>query len=121
LARLLSVAGVTHIYASELERTRATVAPLARQLGLGISVVAATEPERQVELLRALDDHAVALVAGHSNTLPILAKGLGAELDRLDSRGYLPDNAYDRVFVLVPHESGRVELLELRACEPSSQ
>jgi phosphohistidine phosphatase SixA len=77
LARLLGKAGVTHLFASEYARTQATLAPLAGALGLKVETVPAGESARQVAALRALPPGSVAVVAGHSNTVPALVEALG--------------------------------------------
>jgi phosphohistidine phosphatase SixA len=123
LARLLGEAGVTHLFASELARTQATLAPLAAKLGLQAVVVPARDTADQVAALRALAPGSVAVVAGHSNTIPALARALGPEMGGLTAEpgraAVLPHAAYDRIAeVILPSGSaagaGAVRMIELR-------
>ena len=119
LARLLGKAGVTHLYASEYARAQATLAPLAGALGLAVETVPAAERERQVDLLRGLPPGSVAVVAGHSNTVPALARGLGGELRELvEQPGQAPafeHGSYDRLVLLtLPGDGGAPQTIELR-------
>lgn len=115
LAALLKHAGVTHIFATEYRRTQATVAPLADSLRLNVEIVSSKEPEKQVELLRALPEGSVAVVAGHSNTIPKLAKALGAEIadtELVEGETRLFDTEFDRLFLL--SGGSKPKLIELR-------
>ncbi|PCC68903.1 Histidine phosphatase superfamily (branch 1) [Nannocystis exedens] len=120
LADLLARAGVTHLFASEYRRTQATLRPLADASDLQITVLPAAAPQELVAALRALPAGAVAVVAGHSNTVPALIGALGGQVrDTVDAGGQpaLPDGAYDRLFfVTLPAApaSGPTQTLELR-------
>jgi broad specificity phosphatase PhoE len=119
LARLLGEAGVTHLFASEYQRTQATLAPLADALELEVVVVPARDSAAQVASLRALPPGAVAVVAGHSNTVPTLARELGGEMrDLVEQPGHgtvLPHEAYDRIAqVVLPAGGGAGRMIELR-------
>jgi broad specificity phosphatase PhoE len=100
LARLLGHAGVTRLVASEFQRTQATLAPLAAATGLSVETRPAKELEALALELAAAPAGSVTVVAGHSNTIPALAKALGVTLGELDANGYLADDQYDRLFVL---------------------
>jgi phosphohistidine phosphatase SixA len=118
LARVLSDEPVTHLFSSEYKRTRDTLQPLAEARGIEVRLMpAGNGPELQRAIL-ALPPGSVAVVAGHSNTVPAIAAGLGGELTGLTphERGdRLGDDEYDRLFVLVLTAEGRaVETLELR-------
>jgi len=109
LAGLLANAGVTHLFTSEYRRTQATLAPLAARLGLTLAVRPARELARLVEELRGLPAGSVAVVAGHSNTVPALARALGVELRDLveSAAGKVLDEAvYDRVWVVTHGVAG---------------
>jgi len=123
LAELLGATGVTHLFASEYRRTQATLAPLAERVGGAVEVVGAREEDALVERLRELPPGAVAVVAGHSNTTPGVVRALAREPQGLvDSRWgrILPDDAYDRLYLVVLPPEGRARelvgarLLELR-------
>ena len=120
LARLLSKAGVTQLFASEYKRTQATLAPLAAALDVPVVAHPASDSAGLVRRLRALPPGSVAVVAGHSNTVPELAAALGAALPALSEtpRGaMLAEEEYDRLFVLsflATPAPGAPALLELR-------
>jgi phosphohistidine phosphatase SixA len=108
LATLLVNAGVTHLFTSEYRRTQLTVAPLAARLGLTPMVRKGRELTQLAQELGGLPAGSVAVVAGHSNTVPALARALGVELrDLVDSTaGKVLDEAiYDRVWI-VTHAVG---------------
>lgn len=110
LARVLEDAGVTHVYASEFVRTQATVAPLASGVRAEVTLIPARELDAQVAALRALPAGAVAVVAGHSNTIPALVERLGGRMTGLEASerhgALIPHDEYDRL-VVVLLESGR--------------
>lgn len=120
LARLLSAAGATHLFATPYQRTQGTLAPLARANGLA---VATRDPKQLAALaseLRALPAGSVAVVCGHSNTTPQLVQLLGGTCRALE-QGTLPESAFDRLFVLsvacAPEAAAAAEpcaVLELR-------
>lgn len=110
LARLLAHADVTRFFSSEYSRTRGTLAELAKKNEL--EVIAASKGEEQIEALRSLPPGTVAVLAGHSNTVPALIRGLGGELERmLPHERYGPmlaHHEYDRLFcVTLDPVSGR--------------
>lgn len=100
LARLLGHAGVTRLVASEYRRTQATLAPLAQACGVALETRPAKELDALAAELAAAPSGSLTVVAGHSNTVPALAKALGVTLSELDANGYLADDQYDRLFVL---------------------
>jgi len=110
LARLLSHAGVTHLFASEFVRTGATLAPLAGELGLEVRIIPARESEQQLQALQALPPGSVAVVAGHSNTVPELVVALGGEVAEP-----IEHEQYHRVFLvtLPGHADGAPKAIEL--------
>ena len=79
LARALSRAGVSKIYTSNAKRTKETADPLAQQLALTSSEKSApAAPAELAAAVRALPDGSVALIVGHSNTVPETIMALGA-------------------------------------------
>jgi phosphohistidine phosphatase SixA len=103
-ARLVSRAGVTHLFASQFRRTQDTLAPLGAALELETQVVPTQSPDELVERLRGLPPGAIAVVAGHSNTIPQLVALLGGKArDLVEHPTYgmiLPDACYDRLYVV---------------------
>jgi phosphohistidine phosphatase SixA len=117
LARLLARAGVTHLFASEYRRTQATLRPLAGAIGLEPAIVPAADGAALLAAIAALPAGSVAVIAGHSNTLPALVTGLGGEVHGAiasASGPQLPDDAYDRLFMVILPARGQVQTLELR-------
>lgn len=120
LAAHLAHAGVTHLFSTELARTRTTLAPLAGRVGLEVEVVSARDGARQLELLHELPAGAVAVVAGHSNTVPAMATALGTDPIELEEHPQygpiLPHDAYDRMYVITlpANDAGAPKLVELR-------
>ncbi len=115
LARVLGEAGVTHLFCSEYERTRATLAPLAQRCELEVETVSARDAARQVAVLRALPAGSVAVVAGHSNTVPALTGALLRSTEEETPRARsstLPHDAHDRMFL--------VTLPMAQTCAPKS-
>jgi phosphohistidine phosphatase SixA len=88
LADILERTGIAAIYVSEARRTRETAAPVAARTGVEPQVI---EAERHARLLRRLKwrhRSEVVLVVGHSNTVPLIAAGLGAEIGVVDAEDY---------------------------------
>ena len=100
-AKTLKAAGVTRVFATELHRTQETAAPLAKSLGLKVEQYRAGNSKAFANTLRDLKDGEVALVVGHSNTVPVMVKVLGGELTGLDKKGYLPDTQHNHMIVQV--------------------
>jgi phosphohistidine phosphatase SixA len=115
LAKLLADTGITRIYTSEVARTQQTAEPLAKKLGIAPEGVPAKDIEGLVAKLRAGAPRGVALVVGHSNTLPEIVARLGA--------GTVPpigDSEYDRMFIVTLTGANQAALLTLRypGCTP---
>ena len=119
LARLVSRAGVSHLYASEYVRTGATLAPTAAASELELVRISAGDPGAQLAALRALPPGSFAVVAGHSNTVPALVLGLGGEIADLEQHPQygpmLAHDQYDRAFLvqLPAGDATAVSTLEL--------
>ena len=105
LRRVLGDTGISAIFVSAFKRTQQTAAPLAADLGLEPLVppdVAAT-----VAAIRALPAAAVALVVGHTTTLPGINAGLGGPaLPAIDLK------EFDHLFV---HSARRIAHLRYGA------
>ncbi len=94
LASTLCDAGITAIYTSEYKRTQETGAPLAHSLGIKSEVVPAKETATLIAQLKASDGNA--LVIGHSNTLPEIAKALS-----VSQPIRISETDYDDLFVII--------------------
>ena len=120
LAKLLRAAGVTHLFASEYSRTQGTLSSLAKSHGLEVKVVSAGDSATQLEMLRSLPAGSVAVVCGHSNTVPAMVAGLGgsiADLKDLPAQKQVLDHdEYGRLFLVTLPTSRTVaaKTVELR-------
>ena len=104
LAQLLSAARVTHLFSSQFRRTRQTLAPLAQQQELEVQVISAHDPDKQKEALLGLPPGSVAVVAGHSDTVPAMVQSLGGNLNGLlhtEDGDMLHDYEYNRLFLVI--------------------
>ena len=100
LAATLAGAGVTHVFVTPLQRTGLTAGPSAVAAGsepvaVSLDGGAAAHVARLVGAVRQLSPEAVVLVVGHSNTVPDIARGLGAT-----GAAAMDDCEYDRLTVL---------------------
>ena len=104
LARMLADAGINAIYTSEVQRTQQTAAPLTKRLKIEPIVIAAKDMDGLVKRLQAVPDGAVALLVGHSNTLPIIIKKLLGKQEGFHGGAMreitLGDTDYDRLFII---------------------
>lgn len=110
LARVLGNAGVTHLFSTEYQRTQGTLAPLAAAIGVDVEIVGARSFDRQVERLLALEPGSVAVVAGHSNTVPALVRSLARATDSSSGRDLtanLLEGEYDALFQVILPPAGR--------------
>lgn len=123
LARVLGDAGVTHLFASEYRRTRDTLAPLASSLGKKVREVSAADPDELVAAIRGLPAGSIAVVAGHSNTVPHIVDLLGGQVSGLvdtDQGPMIKHDTYDRMFLVILPMGGtaapdsRAQTVELR-------
>ena len=89
---------MTKLYATEYLRTQATLLPLSELLELPVESYKARRPKAFAAKLQQMAGQ-VAVVAGHSNTVPVIVKALGGKLSSLDERGFFGDDEYDRVVV----------------------
>jgi broad specificity phosphatase PhoE len=109
LAALLADAGITAIFSTEFKRTQETAAPLAKRLGLSVTVVPGKDLDALLSKARALGPDGRALIVGHSNTVPELAQRLtGVKV------AALTDADYDRLYVGMVRKEGQGEVLLLR-------
>jgi phosphohistidine phosphatase SixA len=110
LRDLLASAGVEAIFASPALRTQQTVQPLADHLHLTIQVPQgpAGTPANLVQ--RVLADHAVgvALIAGHSNTVPQMIQAAGGQIPEID------EGVFDNLFVVTVFALGTASVITLK-------
>jgi phosphohistidine phosphatase SixA len=95
LAAALKDAQITAVYATEYKRTQQTAAPLAKTLGLTVTVVKAKDRADLVAQLKASTGNV--LVVGHSDTVPQIITGLGVA-----ARVSIHESSYDNLFMVTP-------------------
>jgi phosphohistidine phosphatase SixA len=104
LAELLKNAQVTHLFASEFVRTQSTLKALAKANKLEIEVIPAANSASQQTRLRSLPPGSVAVVCGHSNTVPAMLMGLGGKFGDCEgaplSEQVIEHGTYHRLFLL---------------------
>jgi phosphohistidine phosphatase SixA len=88
LAAMLGQAGIRAIYVTEARRTQETAAPVAAATGIAPHVIEADASSRLLRRLKWRHSGDVVLVIGHSNTVPVIAEGLGAEIGVIEAEDY---------------------------------
>jgi broad specificity phosphatase PhoE len=94
IVKTLRDANITEIYATEFKRTQQTAAPLAKVLGITVTILPAKDNAALLAKLRASTGNA--LVVGHGDTIPDLIKALGIS-DPIN----IGENDYDNLFAVV--------------------
>ncbi len=115
LAHVLSKWPVEVVFASQFLRTQATAAPIAARFGLEAEVVDARDVEGLAERLKTAT-YEVAVVVGHSNTVPALAKALGVV-----TVPEIPEYQYDDLLVVRLTSDGEAHLLHLKYGAPTPE
>jgi broad specificity phosphatase PhoE len=109
LAELVRDAGVKAIVSTQLQRTRQTVAPAARKLGITTEIIdARITPRATADTILARHRGQTVLVSGHSNTIPAIIAALGAP-----EPAAICDAGYDNVFVVTVPATGAPTVLRL--------
>lgn len=106
LATLLTPFEPDRLLTSEYQRTRDTLAPLARATGLTPAVIDAADLAGWTTALRELPPGSRVVIAGHSNTIPAWVATLGVQLEGLDADGNIGHDEYDRLIEVVLDEHG---------------
>jgi len=107
LAKMLKDANITAIYATEFKRTQQTATPLAKVLGITVTILPAKDNAALIAKLRASTGNA--LVVGHGDTIPDLIKALGIS-DAIN----IAENDYDNLFAVVPNQKPHLIRLHYR-------
>lgn len=116
LAALLDDFAPTHLLATNYQRTRATLEPLATATGLVPTLIDAKDDAGWQRALRELPPGSRAVVVGHSNTLPAWVAALGGRVSNLDAEGNLPHDEYDRLVHVVAFGPGHATSYDTRYC-----
>lgn len=114
LAKTLRDAHIATIFATSVQRTQQTAAPVAEQFHLQPKILPKANSGELVKQIEQSDSHPV-LVVGHADTLPTVVQQLGAgEILKFE------DREYDRLIV-VPIASGKPQpAITLRYCSAAS-
>jgi len=114
LARALADVAVTGLSATPYRRTQQTLEPLAEQFGLEIEIqpVDLADPEAYAREIASnlIERHrgGTVVVAGHSNTVPLLLGAFG-----IPGSHSIGDDEYDDLFLLQVGEGEKPVLLHL--------
>jgi broad specificity phosphatase PhoE len=111
LARMFGPRGegaVQAIYATPTRRAQATAAPLAARLGLTV-IVSDQPPAELARRIRREQRGGVALVIGHSNTVPVLASWFSGRQDI----PAIAEDEYSTIYVVTLPDVGRGAILHL--------
>ena len=119
LARMLSESGVSTAFCSSAKRTQMTVQPLRDVLGerltiMKISTSSTSHVQDIVDGVTALPDDAVAMIVGHSDTVPeIVRKFTAKTVDEIKA------GEFDKLFVLSIRTGGASTVAQTRYGEPT--
>ena len=97
LAQMLSATKINAIYVTQYRRTAMHAAPLATRQDITPMVVPAADTAGLIKRLASHGADETVLVVGHSNTVPLVLKGLGAV-----EEVKLTEDEYDNLFMVVP-------------------
>lgn len=114
LAEADVVAGIDAIYATPFRRTQETVRPLADKLDLPINTYDAADTETVLGTILKEHKGKIILVAGHSNTVPLLIANLGAS----KSVPAIGEREYDNIYIISIPWFGKTKTIRLRYGEP---
>ena len=105
---------IAAVYATHFRRTQLTAWPVAKARGLTITVRPAGEPANSLaDVLRTRHAGQHVMVVGHSNTLPALARALGAK-----GIAEMDESEYDRAMIVVIGPGGEVRMQQARWSVP---
>lgn len=120
LAHVAGEAGLAAIYAGEFCRTQQTVQPLATQIGLAVTVVNQFAADGSVnvdDVVTQIKSNKgnVVLVAGHTNTVPVIIEKLGG-----GTITAIPEDDFDNMYVVtIPRWFGKTKVVHLKYGAPS--
>jgi broad specificity phosphatase PhoE len=116
LVGVVKDAGVRAIISTQFARTRSTVAPTAKLLGLVPEIVDARAKDHPRAVAAAIRSHRgqTVLVVGHSNTIPDIVAALGAPRPR-----DICDGEYDGIYVVTLPPTGPAGVTHARYGVPS--
>ena len=111
LAKMFKDAKIKQIYVTDAKRTQETAAPLAKELKLTPTILAAKDPNSLIRDLFYAGGGDI-LVVGHSDTLSFVLARLKAGIV-----APIAENEYDRMFVVTISEGAAMPVTTLRYCD----
>ena len=116
LGEYLRNAGISAIYSTPFLRTRDTVQPLAKALGLTITETGSPSGQPLAQFSKDLADRILrenkgktVLVVGHSNTIPPVITALGAP-----AVPPIGDNDYGDTYIVLVRDDGKASLIRAK-------
>lgn len=85
LANYFRYIPLSEVFSTDYKRTTQTVADIATQQNMPVTLYDPSEPSTFIQLISAQRD---VLVAGHSNTIPDLVRRLGGQAEDLTEKDY---------------------------------
>jgi len=114
LARTLLDAGITKVFATDVQRTQQTAQPVSREFHIETTIVAKSRTAELISEIKQSDNHPV-LVVGHADTLPAIVEQLGA-----GTIAKFGDREYDRLLVIPVTQAKAGQAITLRYCSMPS-
>ena len=109
IARVFAAAGLNAIYTTQYKRTQQTVKPLADRIGLPVTVLDSKQTDELVSRIQTNHRGQTILVAGHSNSVPVIVSVLSNE-----KVPEIPDNEYDNLFIVTIYRFGKAKVTKLK-------
>ncbi|MGS0680940.1 histidine phosphatase family protein [Shewanella sp. 125m-7] len=116
LTEALAELDLTQLIASNYQRTQLTLAPIALQRGLDIEIVqtkSGIKPHIAAIVALVNQEPGNSLIAGHSNTVPLIINALGGRLELIN------EDSYDELYRLSISKTGKVSLIKTHFGRPS--
>jgi broad specificity phosphatase PhoE len=111
LAEVLGTWDADHLWATQYQRTQATLEPLASATSIAVDVMEADATQDWVAAIHQAPAGSRIVVSAHSNTIPEIVSALGGDPGPLDAKGHIPSDEYDRlVFVVLRGDEHSVTL-----------
>lgn len=108
LSQMFRETNIDYIYTTQYERTRGTVAPLAKRFNIAIQVVRAAKTDELVGRIMAYPG-TFNVVCGHSNTVNLVVEALGG-----GKMKELADDEYDSMFIVTVYAPGKAKVVKLK-------
>lgn len=109
IANMFANAGINAIYATQYKRTQQTVEPLAKRIGVPVTLVDAKQPDELVRLIQTKLRGQTVFISGHNDTVPAIASALSGE-----TFSKIPDTEYDNLFIVTVYRFGKAKVIRLK-------